>query len=123
MNCCICYDNYDDYDELEFICETCNDGKVCQDCMVEIDPIGICYLNDINKKYKIISCPCCRTENWKYLFNYILFTLIYDDQYTLQDWIIGKNKAFDLFVKNWSKTNNCNIIFEDDELKYLEELN
>ena len=120
MNCCICYNNCN---KFEFICETCNDGKVCQVCMTEIDPVGVIFLNDIDEINKIISCPCCRTGNWKYLFHHMIFTLIYDDQHTLQDWVIGKNKAFDLFVKNWSKTNNCNIIFEDDELKYLEELN
>jgi hypothetical protein len=123
MNCCICYNNYDDCDDLAFICETCSDGKVCQDCMVEIDPVGIGFLNDDNTKNKIMSCPCCRTKNWKYLLDYILFILIDVDNYTIQFWVIGKNKAFDLFVKNWIKTDNCNITLEDDKLNYLEELN
>jgi hypothetical protein len=55
--------------------------------------------------------------------DYILFILINEEDYTLEYWVIGENKAFDLFVKNLIKTDNCNIILEDDELNYLEELN
>jgi len=76
--CCICYEQLDDIGAFGFICNTCNEGVICSDCMedrseqinptVSADPTIICE-DDIN----YIRCEICKTMNWKYLFDDILY--------------------------------------------------
>ena len=61
------------------LCQTCNDGKVCITCMSEIDKTGVIWIDDKKKVKKILSCPCCKTINWNYYYEYFIeYGLNYD---------------------------------------------
>jgi hypothetical protein len=77
LKCCICLEVDEDGWVAEncvghFKCYTCVDGYVCNNCISEFDPQGSIYMDDLDEIKETITCPCCRTENWKYHFNQII---------------------------------------------------
>ena len=69
MNCCACFGdvnmeewNYLAKDEKEEhnICKVCN-AFLCSRCRTKYEETGV-------KLIMVYTCPCCRTEDWKKLF-------------------------------------------------------
>jgi hypothetical protein len=70
MNCCVCYEEKESY----FNCNTCEEGKICLSCCLKLGCNCFGHMpRDI--LLKRIACPCCRTPNWKIVFDCILFHL------------------------------------------------
>jgi len=68
MNCCVCYEEK----EVYYNCKTCEEGKVCHDCFIKISHAWPLDILDREELLPILSCPCCRTINWKHLLSIIL---------------------------------------------------
>lgn len=92
MSCCICLNNIDIIEyELEYSCNTCKSGIVCYECYQNIEGSNdriFCNFVPTHKTMnkfnyyqkeikKAVSCPCCRSENWKYIFSKIIHELNY----------------------------------------------
>ena len=70
MNCCVCYEEK----EVYYNCKTCEEGKICLGCCLKLNCQSLCILpRDL--LLKSITCPCCRTHNWKIVFDSILSQL------------------------------------------------
>jgi hypothetical protein len=69
--CCICFE-YQNHKQFYFICDCCKSGLICRDCIGNFDPCGSPWEYGLNKIKKIISCPICRTHNWKYHYSLII---------------------------------------------------
>jgi hypothetical protein len=65
MNCCVCYEEK----EVYYNCKTCEEGKICWECFLKkSNHYCLDYLSR-EELLPILSCPCCRTINWKVLYN------------------------------------------------------
>ena len=111
--CCVCLEHCE-IDINSFECQTCNDGKICEDCWDNInprddEPFFVCQ-RDEEDILKIIKCPCCRELNWKQLFSSVLGYL----EVEIHDFW-GKNKACDTLVKYWMERDkvSCTIYYKD----------
>ena len=80
-----------------FLCQTCNEGKVCGSCMAEIDPRGIIWLNNKKKVNKIITCPCCKSKNWNYYYEYFIEAGL---NYDMNDDLYNEPPAIVLYQRN-----------------------
>jgi hypothetical protein len=69
MNCCVCYEEK----EVYYDCKTCEEGKICLGCCLKLNCQNIEIPRDL--LLKSISCPCCRTHNWKIVFDCVLARL------------------------------------------------
>ena len=71
MSCCVCYE------PTNFLsCETCQEGKVCADCWtLQIQQSDKCHFSNREGIEQAYNCPCCRTLNWKGLYNESLWLL------------------------------------------------
>ena len=63
-HCCICLESFDKYD---FICQSCNEGVICDDCTYELG-------DDIEE---IEKCPICRTLNYRHHYKCVINNLLY----------------------------------------------
>jgi hypothetical protein len=82
FNCCVCFENFE---KDGFKCDTCNLGKVCDNCYVN----NWTFIeDDFERRYgyecdigireileKVIKCPCCRNLNWKEVYSSIFTCL------------------------------------------------
>ena len=68
--CNICF-NESYQSRLTYVCYTCKDGFVCEDCVTYFDPFGTAFEGERYVK-RTIKCPCCRQLNWKYHFSQII---------------------------------------------------
>ena len=102
MNAKTCITCFEDVEYFGFTCNTCVDGKMCWDCFDKLAMNGNCSTGLIYKPIKYIKkkmvCPCCRTINWKQLYNRIVNYDLFDVKlgYSCdEDWYINKkpNKA------------------------------
>ena len=79
FECCVCLEMYDR--KIIFNCDTCLDGKICEECMIKIDKNLACFEDDKDEVKKSIKCPCCRTLNWKYCYNTFVWYYVNDVVY------------------------------------------
>jgi len=81
MTCCVCYEE----EEVYYNCDTCKEGKICLECFIKKSrppwDIKSRWENldclDREDLLPILSCPCCRTINWKVLFRSLLISLLH----------------------------------------------
>lgn len=119
MSCCICLNDFNIENDIEYCCNTCNDGKICYECLDNIDGkicLAFCNFapNKSNlKKYEdyqkgiknFLKCPCCRVENWKHIFNNIIYDLNYkvteyEVPLTEEDLLNDEKKIMLIYYKN-----------------------
>jgi hypothetical protein len=76
------------FDKFEYVCGNCNNGKVCSECFINICDTKINHelINDfyfynhkininsdeIDELHQLVKCPCCRVNNYKHLFSYVI---------------------------------------------------
>jgi trehalose-6-phosphate synthase len=65
MTCPICLEEK----ELHYKCDTCADGGFCNDCGYKVSASGFSFAPNLNTTRREIKCPCCRTENWKWVWD------------------------------------------------------
>ena len=70
MNCCVCYEEK----EVYYKCNTCEEGKICLGCCLKLGCNCFGFMTR-DLLLKRITCPCCRTPNWKIVFDCILSLL------------------------------------------------
>jgi len=84
-NCCICLNEKD----IIYNCMSCKEGLVCWDCYFKLmiskggEHNLILFefkeLKGIEKLKNLLSCPCCRSINWKYYYDEFLWSIIEPD--------------------------------------------
>jgi hypothetical protein len=64
----------------QYECPTCNEGKICEDCMFEKDPVAFdCSCKKRREIEHGIKCPCCRQLNWRYHYSEIIMRSFEDE--------------------------------------------
>ena len=105
-NCCVCLEDveYNGYNSSnQYDCDTCKDGFVCGNCMgtvMENDCGGVEYAFIFEGKElkRRLSCPCCRSVNWKCLYSSLMDYLVEGITFNEDD-----NPALDIFWENLTK--------------------
>ncbi len=71
-HCCICLESFEhkSHETYNFICQVCNEGTMCNEC--------ICKLESQGDKY-VKKCPICREVNWKFQFTVLLHRYLCDE--------------------------------------------
>lgn len=69
--CCICYENA----LIEYKCLSCKEGLVCYDCMSIIKDNAETWVIEMDKEElpAVLTCPCCRSMNWNYLYRHFIY--------------------------------------------------
>ena len=99
FNCVVCFEKVISY-TIAFKCDVCNDGLVCVDCYnTNWKTIEDRYGEDnsyfeceIQSKFiidKIITCPCCRSKNWKNVYSSIFDKIV--ENFHDEPWMIKEN--------------------------------
>ena len=79
--CPACLEDKDISKKEYFVkCSTCVDGGYCVDCWFrKIQPnCGLAYETDPDTIKNAIKCPCCRTTNWRWVYDEPMFLLEQD---------------------------------------------
>ena len=97
--CVICYDRKVPY----FECETCTEGKYCLDCWI-VDDKDCIYNANLTKAEleECLSCPICRTVNWKKYLSYIIDCTLTNPSDCRK---IDELPAWKIFYKNYDAEN------------------
>ena len=92
MTCCICYEEK----EFQYECYTCQEGKICFNCFhrkAQSYTFGIRKLSR-EEVLPILSCPCCRTINWKVLYTNLLIEIETNNLFETKHTYIKTNKMW-----------------------------
>lgn len=91
MNCCVCYEEKD----FKYECMTCQEGKICFSCFHHkahyCSRFGRLSREEV---LPILSCPCCRTINWKVLYTNILIEIETNNLFEMKHSYIKANKEW-----------------------------